>query len=522
MATRSEYHEKEAVHSSDVPVNDRNSEGWGQDDKDMARMGKKQEFKRNFSWISSVGFTSCTMGTWEFVVLNNFQILVDSGTAGMFWSYCWVISGQFFIVLSLAEMSSMAPTAGGQYHWVSEFASRKYQKILSYISGWLSSLCWQSFVASSSMFAAQLLMALAQLQNPDFVIQKWYTALLSILIVTIVTAFNIWGAKKLALAEMAFVSLHVACFFIVLITVAVTSPKNDAKEVFLTFSDNGGNYPLMGLAVMVGQVPAMWNVLASDAVAHLSEEVRDASTVTPLTMFWSYVLNIPLAFAMLLVFLFAMTDVATATTRAYPFVWILQNSLSTAGATAITALMFILVFMIDTSCYASTSRQAFAFARDDGLPFSTWMKKVDPDLNVATNACYVTWGYTVVMSLIYLGSPVAFNAIISLAIVALMATYVISIGCVLWRRTKIPESLPPTKWSLGKWGVLVNGIGLTYAIYSFFWAFWPIYWNPTPEEMNFAIVIFAGVMLLSAVNYFVSAHCKYTGPVARCEGRQED
>ena len=87
-------------------------------------------------------------------------------------------------------------------------------------------------------------------------------------------------------------------------------------------------------------------------------------------------LNIPLAFAMLLVFLFAVTDVATATTEVFPFVWVLQNSLSTAGATAITALMFILVFMIDTSCYASTSRQTFAFARDDGLPFSAWMKKV--------------------------------------------------------------------------------------------------------------------------------------------------
>ncbi len=41
-------------------------------------------------------------------------------------------------------------------------------------------------------------------------------------------------------------------------------------------------------------------------------------------------------------------------------------------------------------------------------------------------------------------------------------------------------------------------------------------------QMNFAIVIFAGVMLLSAVNYFVSAHSKYIGPVAICEGRQED
>lgn len=87
-------------------------------------------------------------------------------------------------------------------------------------------------------------MALAQLQNPDFVIKNWYTALLSILLITMVAAFNIWGAKKLAPLETVFVFLHMSCFFIVLITVAVSSPKNDAKEVFLTFSDNGGNYPL--------------------------------------------------------------------------------------------------------------------------------------------------------------------------------------------------------------------------------------------------------------------------------------
>ena len=93
-------------------------------------------------------------------------------------------------------------------------------------------------------------------------------------------------------------------------------------------------------------------------------------------MFWSYILNIPLAFAMVLVFSFALTDLATATTQEIPLIWVLQNSLNTAGTTAMTALMFLLILMILTSCYASTSRQAFAFARDDGLPFSTWMKKV--------------------------------------------------------------------------------------------------------------------------------------------------
>src|SRR5436309_11927856 len=92
------------------------------------------------------------MGTWEIILTYakfnrsepnanktncsaNTQGLIAGGLSGLFWSLCWTYLGQFFIVLSLAEMAAMAPTAGGQYHWVSEFAPRKYQKVLSYISG---------------------------------------------------------------------------------------------------------------------------------------------------------------------------------------------------------------------------------------------------------------------------------------------------------------------------------------------------------------------------------------------------
>lgn len=39
--------------------------------------------------------------------------------------------------------------------------------------------------------------------------------------------------------------------------------------------------------------------------------------------------------------------------------------------------------------------------------------------------------------------------------------------------------------------------------------------------MNYAIVIFAGVMLLSGVNYLFSARKVYLGPVAIVEGRRE-
>jgi amino acid transporter len=75
--------------------------------------------------------------TWVLTTCGsaNTQGLIAGGLSGLFWSLCWAYTGQFFIVLSLAEMAAMAPTAGGQYHWVSEFAPREYQKVLSYISG---------------------------------------------------------------------------------------------------------------------------------------------------------------------------------------------------------------------------------------------------------------------------------------------------------------------------------------------------------------------------------------------------
>lgn len=40
-------------------------------------------------------------------------------------------------IASMAEMASMAPTTGGQYHWVSEFAPKSAQRELSYVVGWL-------------------------------------------------------------------------------------------------------------------------------------------------------------------------------------------------------------------------------------------------------------------------------------------------------------------------------------------------------------------------------------------------
>lgn len=103
-------------------------------------------------------------------------------------------------------------------------------------------------------------MAAVSIGNTGFSPELWQTSLLAMLIGVMVTSLNIWCARRLPAVENFFVFLHIACFVIVMVTLGVTNDKVPAREVFLEVTDNGANYPTLGLVVMVGQVSAMYNV----------------------------------------------------------------------------------------------------------------------------------------------------------------------------------------------------------------------------------------------------------------------
>ena len=144
-----------------------------------------------------------------------------------------------------------------------------------------------------------------------------------------------------------------------------------------------------------------------------------------------------------------------------------------------------------------TNYRLQAFARDDGMIFSRWLARVDERFRVPTNTVIFTVGFTVVMSLINIGSLTAFNAFLSVSVVALMATYTLSIACIFVKRLR-GEPLPPARWrffgknagvedtrgGLGRYGPPINAIALLYSLWAFFWGFWPLFNNPTPASVS--------------------------------------
>ncbi|KAK6824888.1 hypothetical protein PG987_012382 [Apiospora arundinis] len=169
--------------------------GTTHDQTDMHRLNKKQQLRRNFRFVSIVGYAVIIGSSWQFSLI---VAGVSTLNGGARWCYL--------------DMTSMAPTSGGQYHWVSEFAPPQHQKFLSYMVGWLSALGWQTALVVTSYTVAQQFEALIALNLPSYRIQGWHGTLLSIAITAFAIIFNTALARKLPLFEVLVGALNVLGF----------------------------------------------------------------------------------------------------------------------------------------------------------------------------------------------------------------------------------------------------------------------------------------------------------------------
>ena len=233
----------------------------------------------------------------------------------------------------------------------------------------------------------------------------------------------------------------------------VLGPRSPPNQVFRSFQDNAG-WGNIGLSCLVGQLAPIFLLLGSDPAMHMSEELQDASKILPRAMIWTEVVNSSLGFIMLITFCICLGDVegVLSTPTGQPRIQIIYNA--TQSTTSATVLASITVVMAVFGCVnnvATCSRQLFAFARDHGVPFGSFFSRVRPGWDIPLNSVIISFAVSILLSLINIGSTVAFNSIASLGTCALLSSYIISISCMFlrcWRN----ETLLPCHFSL-EWPV---------------------------------------------------------------------
>ena len=433
----------------------------------------------------------------------------------------------------MAEMASMAPTTGGQYHWVSELAPAHAQKYLSYVVGWLCTLGWQVGNAAIGYLAGTIIQGLVILNNPDYAPKQWEGTLIIWAVLTFSLLFNTFFASKLPMIEGIILVLHILGFFAVLIPLWVLGTPAPAHDVFFTFQDGGG-WGNQGLSCLVGMLSAVFTFLGPDSAAHMSEELRDASRTLPLAMVWTAIVNGAMGFVMIITLCFMIGDLETVlgTSTGYPFIQVIYNVTgSKAGTSVLVAIIIVVLCFGCVTNFATSSRQMWAFARDNGFPFSSFMAKVDARREIPMNAIIVTYAFAMIISCINFGSAVAFNVVTSLATGALLCSYVVSISCLVVRRVN-NRGLLPRRFDLGVWGLPVNVFSVFYLSLVFIMTFFPqsprkfcsvlifcvyptncLLVDLTPVNFNWNILIFSVVLLIAATYFVFKGRKVYTGPV---------
>ena len=189
-------------------------------------------------------------------------------------------------------------------------------------------------------------------------------------------------------------------------------------------------------------------------------------------MWWSYLLNLTLGIIILVTMLFCIGPLDAALESETPYLALFNNTGSNAVSLALLVIIFLLIFSGNITCLATASREMWAFSRDHGFPFSHWISKMNEKYHIPFNSVYLTSVLSGVLCLINLGSTLAFEIIISLTLLALLSTYTISIGSVFLRRLQ-GKDLPHARWSLGKYGIYINGFAFFYSIFAIVFACFP-------------------------------------------------
>ncbi|WPG98162.1 Hypothetical protein R9X50_00094800 [Acrodontium crateriforme] len=496
--------------------------GNSADERDMRRMGKHQELRRNFKLVGIIGFITILQATWESTLLANYFGLLNGGTAGVIW--CTIATWLFMLcmIASLAECASIAPTAGGQYHWVSEFAPPSLQKSLSYVVGWCCCLGWIAGIPACAFQLAGLVQEMVLLGYPDANIQQlWQQTLIVFLFILLTVGFNIFFAHHLPLMEGIILFLHFFAFFAFLLVLWIMPKTHQpAKEVFTTFYDGGG-WGNIGLSCLVGLATPIWCFIGPDAGAHMSEELKDASLQLPRAMMWATCLNGIAGITMLITFCFCiddLQDIVGPDASSYPIIQILYKVTNSYAATCLLGSFLVLLLFFSTiTTIASASRSVWAFSRDGGLPYSSWICQVRPEWEIPVSALLVCLVASLILSAINFGSNVAFQAILSVSNAALIFSYIVSIICIRLKRLR-GETLLPRRWSLGKFGGLINDLTLAFLVVGFVFSFFPAYPSvgdsTAAADFNWSILIFTVTCVVAMVYYTMGGKDKYIAPVS--------
>jgi amino acid transporter len=469
----------------------------GEDERLLAELGYKQELSRRLSGFSNYAISFsiiCILAGG----ITSFHIALDSaGGAGV--ALGWPAACLFSLVVAaaMAQIASAFPTAGGLYHWGSLLGGR----------GWGWATAWFNL--------AGLVTALAAINAGAFDFA--------------VSSLGIdpgAGVKPAAVLVLVFVQgwlnhrgIHLTArltdfsgWWILIVAVVLTAALLASTphwewarlwrfENFTGKPASSPTFPRSGsiawafcLALMF---PA-YTLTGFDASAHTAEETHNAARSAPAGILRSVIVSGLAGWAMVAALLLALPDVPEGVAKGSDVTpWAIRARLPGALGVVMLGAIAIGQLFCGLAALTSASRMLFAFARDGGLPFSNWLRRVDP---VTGGPGAAVWAVAVAAAFFTIATP--YNTIAAASTVLIYVSYVMPVaaGAVAWggRWTRVGP------WHAGRWYrplAVVATVGCAFLV---------VLGIQPPSQQVAPILI--GAVVLMFVLWFAVERRRFKGP----------
>ena len=472
----------------------------------LHKMGYAQELSRRMGGFSNfaVSFSIiCILAGG----ITSFQ--VGFCTGGAFTTIIgWIVGSVFALIvgLSMAQIASAYPTAGGLYHWSSILGGRGW----GWATAWFNMLGLIFVIASVNVGVYSLFTGLILGNIFGINTSSWGFEQQTIAVVLITLSqglFNHFGIRTTT--RMIDFSGYLILVVAILLTIAMLFGASHIDLSRLVAFHNNSGAP-GGSVVPASASPfylfllallyPLYTITGFDGSAHTSEETIDARHNVPKGMLNAIIWSALFGFAMAAAFILAMPNPDKAAADGGSVILNLLAALPVNKY--LKDVLYIGIVVANYLCalagVTSTSRMVYAFSRDGGLPGHRFLRHVSVSHRSPVAAIWLT----VVLSIAATLYSPAFAALAAGCAMFLYISYTMPIAAGLFAEGKTWTEFGPFRLGVFSKPLAVIGLLGGFVI---------IYIGTRPPN-DILDNYFIGLIVLLAIIWFAVARRHFPGP----------
>jgi amino acid transporter len=241
-----------------------------------------------------------------------------------------------------------------------------------------------------------------------------------------------------------------------------------------------------------------------DASAHASEETHDPARRAPRGIITSVAVSAVAGYALICALTLAIADLPKIAADDDPALAIMRAAIGERGGRIAMGATIVAMWFCGLSSVTSASRTFYAFARDDGLPLSRFIRRVSPRFKTPPPAIAIAVVLPCLLVIVTSRfSDTVFDAVTSLATTALYLSYgaPIALGVVARIRKKWTRFGP---FRLERTGLVIACLAVAYC------AFVLVCFAIPPNQIYGELI--GGIAAAIVVLYMVFARGRFRGP----------